>query len=77
MKTIITTAVKKVMMINRDTEQRNAKSTADRKAAKTGITECKGIKIAPKHLKNGAPALNLRSFSSNLVRFGAHYRRNA
>ena len=40
-------------------EQRNVKSTADRKAAKTGITECKGIKIAPEHLKNGAPARNL------------------
>ena len=47
------------------------KSNTDRKAAKTGITECKGIKIALEHLKNDAPALNLRSFSSILVRFGA------
>ena len=47
------------------------KSNTDRKAAKTGITECKGIKIAPEHLENGAPARNFTVFSSILVRFGA------
>lgn len=41
------------------------------KVAKTGITECKGIKIAPEHLKNGAPARNFTVFSSISVRFGA------
>ena len=53
------------------TEQRNKKSTEDRKAAKTGITERKGIKIAPGHLKNGAPAQKFAVFNSILVRFGA------
>ena len=43
----------------------------DRKVAKTGITERKGIKIAPEHLKNGAPARNFTVFSLILVRFGA------
>ena len=47
------------------------KSNTDRKAAKSGITECKGTKIAPEHLKNGAPALNLAVFSSILVRLDA------
>ena len=47
------------------------KSTADRKAAKTGITEREGLKIAPEHLKNGAPARNFTVFSSISVRFGA------
>lgn len=47
------------------------------KAAKTGITERKGIKIAPEHLKNGAPARNFDVFSSILARFGTLYRRNA
>ena len=41
------------------------------KAAKTGITEREGLKIAPEHLKNGAPARNFTVFSSILVRFGA------
>ena len=41
------------------------------KAAKTGTTERKGIKIAPKHLEKGALAHNLDVFSSLLVRFGA------
>ena len=53
------------------------KSNTDRKAAKTGITEYKGIKIAPEHLEKGALAHNLDVFSSILVRFGALYRRNA
>ena len=52
-------------------EQRKTISNTDRKAAKTGITERKGIKIAPEHLKNGAPARNFDVFSSILVRFGA------
>ena len=52
------------------------KSTADRKAAKTGITEREGLKIAPEHLKNSAPARIFAVFSSILVRFGALYRRN-
>ena len=43
----------------------------DRKVAKTGITEREGIKIAPEHLKNGAPARDYAVFSSILVRFGA------
>ena len=51
--------------------QRNKKSNTERKAAKTGITEREGIKIAPEHLENGAPARNFTVFSSNLVRFGA------
>ena len=41
------------------------------KAAKTGITECKGIKIAPEHLENGAPARNFAVFSLIFARFGA------
>ena len=53
------------------TEQRNKKSNTDRKAAKTGITERGGIKIAPEHLENGAPARDLTVFSSILVRFDA------
>lgn len=53
------------------TEQRNAKSTEDRKAAKTGITEREVIKIAPEHLENGAPARDMTVYSSILGRFGA------
>ena len=41
------------------------------KAAKTGITEREGLKIAPEHLKNGAPARNFTVFSSISVRSGA------
>ena len=47
------------------------KSNTDRKAAKTGITERKGINIAPKHLENGAPARSFDVFSSISARFGA------
>ena len=51
--------------------QRTKKSNTDRKAAKTGITEREGIKIAPEHLENGAPARDMAVYSSILVRFGA------
>ena len=46
-------------------------SNTVRKAAKTGIMEREGIKIAPEHPKHGAPARNFTVFSSILVRFGA------
>ena len=58
------------------TEQRNKKSNTDRKAAKTGITEREVIKIAPEHLKIGAPARDMAVFSLILVRFGALKQQN-